>query len=72
MTHPYSVVLLDEVEKAHPIVMNIFLKILDEGSFTSSDGTIVDCQNVMFILTSNIAAKKVPPYKKKAIQLLKS
>ncbi|HKZ46072.1 MAG TPA: ATP-dependent Clp protease ATP-binding subunit, partial [Thermodesulfobacteriota bacterium] len=53
-TKPYSVVLLDEVEKAHPRVFDIFLQVFDEGRLTDSKGRTVDARNSIFILTSNI------------------
>jgi ATP-dependent Clp protease ATP-binding subunit ClpC len=54
---PYSVVLLDEIEKAHPDVFNILLQVFDDGILTDSQGNTVDCKNAIFILTSNIGAK---------------
>ncbi len=51
--NPYSVLLLDEIEKAHPDLLNIFLTILDEGYFTDSIGKRVDCKNLIIIATSN-------------------
>ena len=53
---PYSVVLFDEVEKAHPDVFNVFLQILDDGRVTDSKGVTVDFKNTIIILTSNIGA----------------
>ncbi len=55
-TTPYAIVLLDEVEKAHPQVMDIFLQIFDEGRITDSKGRTVDARNAIFIMTSNIGA----------------
>ncbi len=55
---PYSVVLFDEVEKAHPVVMNILLQILDEGFVTDSLGHKVNFKNTIIILTSNIGTKE--------------
>ena len=52
--HPYSVVLLDEVEKAHPEVMNVLLQLLDDGRLTDGKGRVVDFSNTVFILTSNL------------------
>ncbi len=52
--HPYSVILLDEVEKAHPDVWNVFLQILDEGSVTDSKWRKIDMKNTIIIMTSNI------------------
>lgn len=57
--HPYSVVLLDEIEKAHPDVMNIFLGVFDEGRVTDNHGRMIDCSNAIFILTSNLGAGEV-------------
>lgn len=51
---PYSVILLDEIEKAHPDVLNIFLQILDDGFLCSADGEKVDFRNTMIIMTSNL------------------
>ncbi|UCF06223.1 MAG: ATP-dependent Clp protease ATP-binding subunit [bacterium] len=56
---PYSVVLLDEIEKAHPDVFNILLQILEEGSLTDSFGRRVDFKNTVLIMTSNIGAKEI-------------
>jgi ATP-dependent Clp protease ATP-binding subunit ClpC len=53
---PYSVVLLDEIEKAHPDVFNILLQILEDGRLTDSQGRTVDFRNVIVIMTSNIGA----------------
>jgi ATP-dependent Clp protease ATP-binding subunit ClpB len=53
---PYSVVLLDEVEKAHPDVFNILLQMLDDGRITDSQGRMVDCKNTVVIMTSNIGS----------------
>ncbi len=54
---PYSVVLLDEIEKAHPDVFNILLQILDDGRITDGQGRTVDCRNAVFIMTSNIGSR---------------
>ncbi len=54
--HPYSVVLFDEIEKAHPEVFNIFLQILDEGHLTDSQGRTVSFKNCIIIMTSNIGS----------------
>jgi ATP-dependent Clp protease ATP-binding subunit ClpB len=56
---PYSVVLLDEVEKAHPDVFNILLQLLDDGRLTDSHGKTVDFRNVVVILTSNIGSANI-------------
>lgn len=55
--NPYAVMLFDEVEKAHPDVINIFLQMLDEGRITSSNGKTVSCKNTIIIMTSNLGAK---------------
>lgn len=57
-TRPYSIVLLDEVEKAHPRVFDMFLQLFDEGRITDSKGRTVDAKNSIFILTSNIQPEK--------------
>ena len=59
---PYSVVLLDEIEKAHPDVFNILLQILDEGRLTDSNGRIVDFRNTVIILTSNIGSRDIKEF----------
>lgn len=56
---PYSVVLFDEVEKAHPDVFNIFLQILDDGRVTDSQGRLIDFKNTVLILTSNLGAQAI-------------
>ncbi|MCX2717592.1 AAA family ATPase [Helicobacter sp. MIT 21-1697] len=56
---PYSIVLFDEVEKAHPDVFNILLQVLDDGRLTDSKGVSVDFTNTIIILTSNIASDKI-------------
>ena len=56
---PYSVILLDEIEKAHPDVFNILLQILDEGRLTDSTGRKVDFSNTVLIMTSNIGSRDV-------------
>ena len=53
---PYSIVLLDEIEKAHPDVFNILLQVFDDGRLTDSKGRHVNCKNVIFIMTSNIGS----------------
>ena len=55
--HPYSVILFDEVEKAHPDVFNILLQILDDGRITDSQGRTVDFKNTIIILTSNLGSQ---------------
>ena len=53
--HPYSVILLDEVEKAHPEVMNVLLQLLDDGRLTDGKGRVVDFRNTLVVMTSNLA-----------------
>ncbi len=60
---PYSVVLFDEVEKAHPDVFNILLQVLDDGRLTDNKGVTVDFKNTIIILTSNIASDKIMEFK---------
>ena len=55
---PYSIVLLDEIEKAHPKIFDIFLQVFDEGRITDSHGRIIDARNAIFIMTSNISPMK--------------
>ncbi|MDE6958660.1 MAG: AAA family ATPase, partial [Helicobacter apodemus] len=56
---PYSVVLFDEIEKAHPDVFNMLLQVLDDGRLTDNKGVVVDFRNTIIILTSNIASDKI-------------
>ena len=56
---PYSVVLLDEIEKAHPDVLNVLLQILDDGRLTDGQGRVVDFRNVVVIMTSNIGSELI-------------
>jgi ATP-dependent Clp protease ATP-binding subunit ClpB len=56
---PYSVILFDEIEKAHPDVFNILLQILDEGRLTDSKGRTVDFKNTVLIMTSNLGSREV-------------
>ena len=58
-SHPYSVVLFDEVEKAHPDVLTILLQILEDGKLTASDGRVADFKNTIVILTGNIGAEEL-------------
>lgn len=57
--NPYSVVLLDEIEKAHPDVFNMLLQVLDDGRLTDSKGRVVDFRNTVIIMTSNIGAQEM-------------
>jgi len=54
---PYSVVLLDEIEKAHPEVFDLFLQVFDEGRLTDSKGRVIDTKNALFIMTSNVGTE---------------
>lgn len=63
-THPYSVLLFDEIEKAHPDVFNILLQVLDDGRITDSQGRTVDFSNTVIIMTSNAGAKAIVEPKK--------
>ena len=56
---PYSVVLFDEVEKAHPDVFNILLQIMDDGRLTDSDGRVVNFKNTIVVMTSNAGAHSI-------------
>ncbi len=56
---PYSVVLFDEIEKAHPDVFNVLLQILDEGRLTDSKGRVVDFKNTVLIMTSNLGSREI-------------
>ena len=60
--HPYSVVLLDEIEKAHPDVFNMLLQVLDEGALTDSLGRKVDFKNTIIIMTSNIGTRELKDF----------
>jgi len=57
--HPFSVILFDEIEKAHPDVFNIFLQILDEGRLTDSQGRTVSFKNTIIIMTSNLGSQTI-------------
>ncbi|HBL35535.1 MAG TPA: ATP-dependent Clp protease ATP-binding subunit ClpC, partial [Firmicutes bacterium] len=56
---PYSVILLDEIEKAHPEVFNILLQVLDDGRLTDAQGRTVDFKNTVVIMTSNVGANLI-------------
>ncbi len=62
--HPYSVILFDEIEKAHPDVFNILLQVLDDGHITDSKGRKVSFKNTILIMTSNVGAQKIVDPKK--------
>ena len=57
--NPYSIVLFDEIEKAHPEVLNLLLQILDDGRITDSNGRTVDFKNTIIIMTSNIGSEHI-------------
>ncbi len=57
--HPYSVLLFDEIEKAHPDVFNVFLQVLDDGRLTDSKGRTVDFKNTVIIMTSNLGSQVI-------------
>jgi ATP-dependent Clp protease ATP-binding subunit ClpB len=61
---PYSVVLFDEIEKAHPEVFNVMLQILDDGRLTDSKGRVVDFRNTVIIMTSNVGSQYIHEYQK--------
>lgn len=60
--HPYSIVLFDEIEKAHPDVFNILLQILDDGHLTDSIGRKIDFKNTVIIMTSNVGSRKLKDF----------
>jgi ATP-dependent Clp protease ATP-binding subunit ClpC len=62
--HPYSVILFDEIEKAHPDVFNILLQVLDDGRITDSQGRRIDFKNTIIIMTSNAGAQSIVTPKK--------
>jgi len=59
--HPYSVVLLDEIEKAHPEVFNMLLQILDDGRLTDNRGKVINFTNTVIIMTSNVGSHLIEP-----------
>merc|ERR1712146_143257 len=61
-TRPYSVILLDEVEKAHPDVFNMLLQVLDDGFLTDSLGRKINFQNTIIIMTSNIGVRQIKDF----------
>ncbi|MGC7561037.1 type VI secretion system ATPase TssH [Pasteurella sp. PK-2025] len=67
---PYSVVLLDEVEKAHPDVLNLFYQAFDKGELADGEGRIVDCKNIVFFLTSNLGYQTIVNYADKPQEIL--
>ncbi|MEG0280712.1 MAG: type VI secretion system ATPase TssH [Morganella sp. (in: enterobacteria)] len=67
---PYSVVLLDEVEKAHPDVLNLFYQAFDKGELADGEGRVIDCKNVAFFLTSNLGDDTIVAYENRPDELL--
>jgi ATP-dependent Clp protease ATP-binding subunit ClpB len=63
---PYSVVLFDEIEKAHPDVFNILLQVFDDGRITDNKGRVVNCKNALFIMTSNLGSSELMEFVGKA------
>ena len=68
---PYSVILLDEIEKAHPDVFNILLQLLDDGRLTDNKGRTVNFNNTIIIMTSNIGSSQISNFQIKMIILIK-
>ncbi|MDC5803559.1 type VI secretion system ATPase TssH [Vibrio europaeus] len=66
---PYSVVLLDEVEKAHPEVLNLFYQAFDKGELADGEGRLIDCQNIVFFLTSNLGFQTIVDHEEKLDEL---
>ena len=56
---PYSVILLDEIEKAHPDTFNVLLQVLDEGRLTDNKGRLADFKNAIIIMTSNLGSHEI-------------
>ncbi|HIF9075675.1 TPA: type VI secretion system ATPase TssH [Photobacterium damselae] len=66
---PYSIVLLDEVEKAHPEVLNLFYQAFDKGELADGEGRVIDCQNIVFFLTSNLGYQTIVDYAEQPDQI---
>lgn len=66
---PYSVVLLDEVEKAHPDVLNLFYQAFDKGELADGEGRVIDCKNIVFFLTSNLGYQTIIEYKDNPVEM---
>lgn len=66
---PYSVVLLDEVEKAHPDVLNLFYQAFDKGELADGEGRVIDCKNIVFFLTSNLGYQTIVEYKDNPVEM---
>ena len=69
---PYSIVLLDEIEKAHPDVFNILLQVLEDGRLTDSQGRLVDFRNTVIIMTSNVGARSIAGAKSNTMGFISS
>jgi ATP-dependent Clp protease ATP-binding subunit ClpB len=65
---PYSIVLFDEIEKAHPEVFNLLLQVLDEGRLTDSQGRVIDFRNTVIIMTSNLGSEQLLEGKTDAVE----
>ena len=59
---PYQVILLDEIEKAHPDVFNVLLQVLDDGRLTDGQGRTVDFKNTVIVMTSNVGSQFITSY----------
>ena len=68
--NPYSIILFDEIEKAHPEVLNLLLQILDDGRLTDSQGRVVDFKNTIIIMTSNLGSEYILDNEKNANELV--
>ena len=68
---PYSVVLLDEVEKAHPDVFNVLLQVLDDGRLTDGQGRTVDFRNTVIVMTSNLGSHHIQSLAGKPYEVVK-
>ena len=68
---PYSLILFDEIEKAHPDVFNILLQVLDDGRLTDSQGKVVDFKNTIIIMTSNLGSEKIQSHKDESYDFMK-
>lgn len=69
--NPYTILLVDEIEKAHPEVLNIFLQMLDNGQITNSKGKVINCRNLIIIMTTNIGSLEILNNKIKSEKELK-
>jgi ATP-dependent Clp protease ATP-binding subunit ClpB len=66
---PYSVLLLDEVEKAHPDVFNVLLQVLDDGRLTDGQGRTVDFKNTIIVMTSNIGSQMIQAWSGRTMRM---